>query len=190
MEEPEYSDQELLRIVRSDDEEFLKVLFRLYYNRLCTYAETLVKTKELAEEIVQDTFVDFWEKRDDIRIDHSVRAYIFRSVHNNCINHLKKSAVLRRYNQEMADEIAWHNELAVRNFNPEIIENLAAAETEFKLNKALEELPPQARKIFLMSRFEQQSYDQIAKALDLSVNTVKTHMKRTLTKLRRVFDRS
>jgi len=190
MEEPGYSDQELLRIIRSDDDEFLKVLFRLYYNRLCTYAETLVKTNELAEEIVQDTFVGFWEKREEIRIDHSVRAYIFRSVHNNCINHLKKSAVTRRYNQQLADEIVRHNELAVRNFNPEIIENLAAAETEFKLNRALDELPPQAKKIFLMSRFEQKSYEQIATAMGLSVNTVKTQIKRTLAKLRKVFDRS
>jgi RNA polymerase sigma-70 factor (ECF subfamily) len=163
------------------------VLFKLYYSRLCTYARTFVRIPELAEEIVQETFINFWEKRNEIEIDSSFKSYIFRSVHNNCINNLKKSEVLRRQSEKMAGEILYHNEVAMRNFSPEIIDRLVGEETERKLNMALDELPPEARKIFIMSRFDQLSYAEIAASLDISVNTVKTQMKRTLARLREIF---
>ena len=181
-------DHELLRLVKSSDEEFLGVLFRLYYSRLCTYAATFVKVHDIAEEIVQETFIKLWENREDIRIEYSFKSYIFRSVHNNCINYLKKTEVLHRQSELMASEIIYHNNIALRNFNPEIIDQLISEELEARLNTALNDLPPQARKIFILSRFEQLSYSEIADSLEISVNTVKTQMKRTLSKLREVFN--
>lgn len=182
-------DQELLGLIKNNDEEFLKILFKLYYSKLCNYAATFVKVPDLAEEIVQETFIKFWETRASIQIDNSFKSYIFRSVHNNCINYLKRSEVLRRQSKQMADEIIYHNELALRNFRPEIIDDLITGELEAKLNIVLSELPPQARKIFMMSRFEQLSYIEIANILKISVNTVKTQMKRTLGKLRIIFNK-
>jgi len=181
-------DHELLRLVKSGDEEFFGVLFRLYYSRLCTYAATFVKVHDIAEEIVQETFIKFWENREDIRIDYSFKSYIFRSVHNNCINYLKKTEVIHRQSELMAGEIIYHNNVALHNFNPEIIDQLISEELEARLNTALNDLPPQARKIFILSRFEQLSYSEIADSLEISVNTVKTQMKRTLSKLREVFN--
>jgi len=181
-------DHELLRLVKNNDEEFLKVLFKLYYSRLCSYATTFVKVRDIAEEIVQETFIKFWENRTAIQIDQSFKSYVFRSVHNNCINYLKKSEVLRRQSKQMADEIIYHNEVALRNFSPGIIDNLISEELEIKLNSVLNDLPLQARKIFMLSRFEQLSYNEIADTLKISVNTVKTQMKRTLSKLREIFD--
>jgi RNA polymerase sigma-70 factor (ECF subfamily) len=181
-------DYELFRLVKNEDEEFLKILFKLYYSRLCSYAATFVKSPDLADEIVQETFIKFWEYRSSIQVDSSFKSYIFRSVHNNCINYLKKSEVLRRQTRQMADEIIYHNELALRNFSPGIIDDLISEELEAKMNSALNDLPFQARKIFMLSRFEQLSYNEIADSLKISVNTVKTQMKRTLSKLRKVFD--
>ena len=89
-------DHELLRLIKNNDEEFLKILFKLYYSKLCIYATTFVKVPDLAEEIVQETFIKFWGNRNAIEIDRTFKSYIFRSVHNNCINYLKKSEVLRR----------------------------------------------------------------------------------------------
>lgn len=181
-------DHELFRLVKNSDEEFLGVLFRLYYSRLCSYAATFVKVPDLAEEIVQETFIKFWENREAIQIDYSFKSYIFRSVHNNCINYLKKSEVMRRQSELMTEEMIYHNNLALRNFSPEIIDKLISEELEAKLNIALNDLPPQARRIFILSRFEQLSYSEIADSLKISVNTVKTQMKRTLSKLREVFN--
>jgi RNA polymerase sigma-70 factor, ECF subfamily len=182
-------DHELLRQVKNSDEEFLGVLFRLYYSRLCTYAATFVKVPDIAEEIVQETFIRFWENRETIQIDFSFKSYIFKSVHNNCINYLKKSKVLRRQSELLYEEVIYHNNIALRNFNPEIIDQLISEELEEKLNSVLNDLPPQARKIFILSRFEQLSYTEIADSLKISVNTVKTQMKRTLSKLREIFKR-
>jgi RNA polymerase sigma-19 factor, ECF subfamily len=181
-------DHELFRLLKNDDEEFLKILFRLYYSRLCVYAVTIVKVPDLAEEIVQETFVHFWENRSAVDISYSFRSYIFRSVHNNCINFLKKSDVLRRRSRQMEEEILYHNETALRNFSPEVIDYLISGEMEARLSRELDELPPQARKIFMMSRYDQLSYLEIAGVLGISVNTVKTQMKRTLSRLRKIFN--
>jgi RNA polymerase sigma-70 factor (ECF subfamily) len=189
MDHSEDIDHEMLRLVKNGDEEFLKILFRLYYARLCVYAATFVRVPDLAEEIVQETIIKFWENRADIEINHSFRAYVFRSVHNNCINFLKKSEVLKRQSREMEEEILYHNEIALRNFNPDIIDNLISEEMEARLSVALNSLPPQAGKIFMMSRFDQLSYQEIADSLSISVNTVKTQMKRTLSKMREIFNR-
>ena len=181
-------EKELLRLIIEDDEHFMELLFKLYYSRLCTYATTFIKVPDLAEEIVQETFIHFWENRKLINIDVSFKAYIFRSVHNNCINYLKKNNVLRQQNKLMSDEIIYHNTVALLNFNSEIIDTLVSEELETKLNVALDDLPPQARKIFIMNRFDRLSYNEIATGLNISVNTVKTQMKRTIKKLRVVFD--
>jgi RNA polymerase sigma-70 factor, ECF subfamily len=181
-------DQELLRLMKNDDEKFLKMLFKLYYSKLCSYAAIFVKSPDLAEEIVQETFIKFWESRNELQIEHSFRSYIFRTVHNNCINYLKKSEVLRRQSKLMTEEIMYHNEVALRNFSPGIIDDIITEELQESLSNVINDLPPQARKIFLLSRFDQLSYSEIADKMKISVNTVKTQMKRTLSKLREIFD--
>lgn len=180
-------DHELLRLVKNNDEEYLKEIFRLFYSGLCSYATTFVKVPDLAEEIVQETFIKLWETRALMKVEISIKAYIFRSVHNNCINYLKNSEVLRRQSKRMTEEIIYHNKVALGNFSPAILDDLISEELEIKLHNTLNELPPQARKIFMMSRFDQLSYDEIAADLGISVNTVKTQMKRVLAKLRIIF---
>ena len=90
---------------------------------------------------------------------------------------------------QISDEIIYHNEVALQNFSSEIIESLVSGELELRLKNALDDLPPQSRKIFMMNRFDQLSYSEIAKELNISVNTVKTQMKRATKKLREIFDR-
>lgn len=179
-------EQELLSLIKNNEERFLELLFKLYYSRLCAYASIFIKVPDLAEEIVHETFIRFWENRTSLKIDISFRAYIFRSVHNNCINYLKKNAVLKRQFQLMSDEISYHNYLALQNFNSEIIDNLISEETEIKLNKLLDALPAQSRRIFLMNRFDNLSYSQIAAELNLSIETVRTQIKRALKKIRKI----
>ena len=180
-------EQELLHRIKNNDDRFLELLFKLYYSKLCVYATTFVKIPDIAEEIVQETFIKFWENRAAIKIDISFKAYMFRSVHNNCINYLKRSDVIRRLSKLMSDEINYHYEVAMLNFNSEIIDSLVSEELEHNLENAINDLPPQCSKIFLMNRFDQLSYGEIAKKLNISINTVKTQMKRALKRLREVF---
>jgi RNA polymerase sigma-70 factor (ECF subfamily) len=180
-------DPDLVKVIKNNDEEFFKILFRLYYSRLCVYAATFVRVPDLAEEIVQETFIKLWENRAVINVEKSFRAYIFRSVHNNCINYLKNSEVMRRQSAQMREEILYHNEVALRHLSSAIIDDLISEELEKKLNNVLDAMPPQARKIFMLSRFDQLSYQEIADDMGISVNTVKTQMKRALAKLRKIF---
>ena len=134
----ENRDHELLRLVKNNDEEYLNVIFKLYYSSLCSYATTFVKVPDLAEEIVQETFIKFWEKRAVINAEISVKAYIFRSVHNNCINYLKNSEVMRRQSKKMTEEILYHNEVALRNFSSSIIDELISEELRNKAEQRFE----------------------------------------------------
>jgi len=181
-------EQDLLKLIKNNDDRFFELFFKLYYSRLCAYASTLIKVPDLAEEIVQETFIKLWENRASIKIETSVKAYIFRCVHNNSINYIKRNDVIERLSKQMSDEINYHNEVALLNFKSEIIENLVSEELEYKLGSALNDLPSQCRKIFIMNRFDQLSYSEIATNMNLSINTVKTQMKRALRKLHEVFD--
>lgn len=181
-------DKELLYLDMNIDKRLLELLFKLYYSKLCAYATTFIKVSDLAEEIVQETFIKLWENRASIKVDISFKAYIFKSVHNNCINYLRRNNVLKRQSKQMVDDILYHNELILQNFSSDIIDNLVSEELESRLNNALDELPAQSRNIFIMNRFDKLTYSEIAKELDISVNTVKTQMKRAIKKLRVIFD--
>ncbi|MEQ8686168.1 MAG: sigma-70 family RNA polymerase sigma factor, partial [Imperialibacter sp.] len=67
----------------------LEVLFKQHYTELCRYALKLTRNNEVAEEVVQEVFVNFWERREEINISYSVKAYLVASVRNRSINYLK-----------------------------------------------------------------------------------------------------
>jgi RNA polymerase sigma-70 factor (ECF subfamily) len=181
-------EKELLILDVNIDKRLLELLFKLYYPRLCAYATTFIKVPDLAEEIVQETFIKLWENRASIKVDVSFKAYIFKSVHNNCINYLKRSNGIKLQSKQMVDDLLYHNDLTLQNFSSDIIDNLVSEELESRLKNALNELPAQCRNIFIMNRFDQLTYSEIAKELDISINTVKTQMKRAIKKLRVIFD--
>lgn len=83
----QYSDQDILEKLKSDNEAALDYLFLAYYEKLCLYAFTVLKNKDIAEEIVQDVFVKLWEQHRKLNIETSIKAYLFRTVHNHCINY-------------------------------------------------------------------------------------------------------
>jgi len=187
MAKEEKLEQELLELIqRNDDEKLFRLLFRLYYSKLCSYAMIFVKASDLAEEIVQETFIKLWENKATLKINRSLKAYLFRCVHNNCINYLTKNEVMKRQYKQIAEEITYHNQLALQNFRTDIIDQLVSEETERKITYLLDILPPQSRRIFFLSRFEGLSYQQIATELNLSVETVRTQIKRAIKKMKEI----
>lgn len=152
-------------------------LYSNYYVLLCTIADKYLKDKYLAEEIVGDVFLKYWEKYNEIIITTSVKAYLVRSVQNRCINYLEHNKV----KQKIENESTLFG-LAESDDYP--LGSLYEKELASLINQAMNALPEQCRKIFLLSRDEELTYEEISQRLNISVNTIKTQIKIALSKLR------
>lgn len=164
----------------ADDSEYaFQLLFDRYRNRIYQTAIRYLKSPVLAQEVVQDVFLKLWFERKNIRKDMPVEAWLFTIAKNNLLNRMKK----------LASE--WK---ALKNFRPS--DNSVSGNPEDKmqesqydqlLQEALQILPDQQRRVFLLSRNEHLTYAQIGEKLDISPLTVKTHMSRALESIRSFF---
>lgn len=129
-----------------------------------------------AEEIVQEMFFNFWQKKDKVDISISLEAYLFRSVRNACLNYLKHLKVREEH------RLATNEEL--RKKEQEVHDKMEALELQERIDRTIEQLPPERKKIFKMSRFEELKYKEIAEKLNISVKTVEVQMSKALKFLR------
>ncbi len=151
-------------------------LFKSYYSNLCGYALKYVWELDQAEEIVQDLFFNLWNKRSDLYISSSIESYLFRAVRNACLNYLKHKKVRENYASSMQD-----------TYNPGqgLVDNpLETLELQKKIDDSIEVMPPERKKIFLMSRYDGLKYKEIAEKLGISVKTVEAQMGKALKFLR------
>lgn len=151
-----------------------EVLFRSHYKALVGYANRLVANVEVSEDLVQQVFVNLWERRDQIEIEGSHRSYLLRSVHNACLNHFKHEQVKKDH--------ATH--ALITESNSESHDLLEEEELRERVFKHINELPEQCRKIFTMNRLDGLKYQQIADELNLSVKTVENQMGKALKHMR------
>jgi RNA polymerase sigma-70 factor, ECF subfamily len=156
-------------------------LFDDYYIILCVIACDIVKSKNLAEEIVDEVFISLWQKRESILIYKSIRAYLVKSVQNRCFNWLEQTkterSILTNINEiSVYDAIRWSDDYPLGN--------LLEKELQKIIQQSINALPEQCRNIFLLSRDKELTYEEISIQLNISVNTVKTQMKIALSKLR------
>lgn len=161
-----------------------ELLFKTYYPALCTFAYDFVNRHDLAEEIVQDTFLKIWEKYEDLDIQVSEKAYLYRAVQNNCLNFIKQNKIRAQYSGELFQQLESRISLFSLSSAPSAAEKLEQSELEQLAEKAIRKLPPQCQDVFRLSRFEQLSYPEISRHLGISINTVKTQMTRALQRLR------
>ncbi|MGV8090542.1 MAG: RNA polymerase sigma-70 factor [Mangrovibacterium sp.] len=151
-------------------------IYLLYYPRLLLFAIKLTGNKEESEEIVQDVFIRFWLKGSYSHIKFSIKAYLFRSVHNACLNYLKKAK---------GKETNSYAESVFVNETIEFCDPLLLDELETAIQKTVEELPAQCKKVFLLHRDEQLTYREIAENMNISVKTVETQISRAIKVLKK-----
>lgn len=165
-----------LHSIKSGDEKAFEHLFKAQYPILCGYARKYLDDTDQAEEIVQEMFFSFWQKKEKLEINTSLEAYLFRSVRNSCLNYLKHLKIREQYKLANNQEI--------RQKELEVHDNVVALELQEKIELVIEQLPPERKKIFKMSRYEELKYKEIAEKLSLSVKTVEAQMGKALKFLR------
>ncbi len=175
------STQNLWQKVKKGNIRAFEILYKCYFPCLCLYCYGVIPDEEIVKEIVNDVFLKIWDKRRDIDIQYGIKPYLFRCVHNACLDYkrLKKNT---RQNQiiDISDEI---RELA----DPDeeyIYQQITLKRLEKDVTASIDKLPDKCKEIFILSRYELLSYTEISERLNISVNTVKTQISRALDSLR------
>lgn len=177
------TDNNVMIYLKEGNEYAFRFVFDKYYDFLCMIADSYLRDEYISETIVGDIIYNLWEIRDNIDIKYSLRSYLVRSVKNRCINYLQQEYIQREISiNQYEDKAAIEELFFIENKHP--LENLLEQELENKINSVINELSPECRAVFKMSRFDGMKYEEIASELHISVNTVKYHMKNALGKLR------
>jgi RNA polymerase sigma-70 factor (ECF subfamily) len=166
------------------DEETYISLFRKYYVALCSYSRRYVGRKDVSEEIVSDTFLKIWENRKSLRINTSVKAYLFQAVCNNSLNYLRKL----KSEQLM---VAFFKETASENIGFTITsadleeQSLIMDNIDIKIGEAISQLPEQQQRAFKLKREEGKRTKEVAEIMGLSIKTVEMHLSKATLNLRK-----
>lgn len=159
--------------IRNGNEVAFNKAFDLYYSRLCFFADKILHDFDLSRSLAQQVFVDLWIKREKLRID-SLESYLYQSVRNAALDVLKHKKAELKYLSSLEKEETG-----------QITDLIEEAELADRINKAIQKLPEKCREIFVLCRFEELKYAEIADRLNISVKTVEMQIGIALKKLRK-----
>jgi len=165
------------KIQGGDIREFER-LFTKYYGPLCHHANKILKDMDMAEDLVQEFFYQFWKNREAFSLKLSLNGYLHRAIRNNALHYLEHRAVRKNYADQVARE------------SREAVQEKAQSDMELKdlgniINETLEQMPERCSRIFRMNRFEGMKYREIAMHLSVSVKTVEADMGKALQLFRK-----
>lgn len=166
------TEKDLFSSLKESDNDAFEFIFRLYYQPLKAFANTIVNDLYLAEDLVQDVFIHLWNNRTTVEVS-SPKAYLYNMVKNKALNSIRHNKVKQRH----ADEIL--------NTTVEFIsDELENNEVQIDILKAINKLPEHCKKIFIMSRMHSLKHKEIAEELNISIKTVKNQIGKALKILR------
>lgn len=168
------NEQEIIRRLRKGKTKAYQYIFSEYYEWLCNYVFNLCNDRALAEDIVQEAIVGLWEKRKTIIITTSLKNYLFKTCHNQFLQHIRS----RKIQFDTLDKIRWDviSEATLED-------DLHELKME-KLNFLINQLPPRCKEIFIQNKLEKRKYKEIALDMGISVKTVENQMSKALHFLR------
>ncbi len=150
-----------------NDLKAFKLFFETNYQLASLIAHRYTKDISIAEDITQDVFANIWNRRNEITLKTSLRSYLLAAI--------KKAAI--KHSQRKRDNIVSIEEGSIsETYEIDDEETFSNEELAVAINSAIEKLPPQQRRVFKLAYYEQLSYKEIATELEISTNTVKTHI--------------
>jgi RNA polymerase sigma-70 factor, ECF subfamily len=157
------------------DEKAFEMLFKTYFRDFVFLAQRYVKDLDTAREIAQEAFVSLWEKRGSIDPGGKVKSYLATSVHNRSLNHLRNN---RKFDQNLLvlEQLSGIPDAPAGSRSEE--------EMEAVISACIDELPEKCREIFILNRFENLKYREIADKLGISVKTVEAQMSKAIQHMR------
>jgi len=153
-----------------------EVLFNTFYSSLCSYANGFLNDLDASEEVVQEVMFKIWVHRERLVITSSVRSYLFRAVRNGCLNLMKHITIREEYKS--------YKEREDSTLQRSHEEEMMVTELEIKIREAIDRLPLERRRVFILSRYDGLTYREIAEKMGISVKTVENQMGSALRFLR------
>lgn len=160
---------------RNGDRVAFELVFSSYYSSLCYFARRMLSSDLVVEDVTQEVFLRLWQRHRNFNSPHSIKAYLYIVTRNACINISRKLETRRR------QEINYNNDMYA------VVEQHGGKSTgcDEQLRNAIRTLPPQCRKVILLSYFNGFPNREIAQQLSLSVSTVKNQKVRGISLLRK-----
>jgi len=171
-----YKEKEILEQVSLGDEKAFRRLFDHYWDNIYSVAFVFTKSSVLAEEMVQDVFLKVWQKRDQLPGIEKFEGWLFTIARNHILNTLRNKSAEQSFSEDLLQYFKETTNL------PE--QQLLLKESEQLISRAAAQLPEQQKKVFLLSRGQGMSHEEIARELGLSKLTIKTHMHMALKSMR------
>lgn len=151
-------------------------MYKRYVGYLVNVAVQKTDSADTAKELTQDVFLSLYLRKNDLETIHSLKAYLTTALKNKIFNHYERQLNKQKYEKSVATNL--------RIVTNDLQHDYEAKELNQLLQEKIQELPPQCRKVFLMSREEQLSHKEIAERLNISPNTVDQHIQKALKILR------
>ena len=173
---------ETISRLKNGDRDVFEILFHDNYRNLVLYAKKFVIDTEISRDLVQDVFIYMWDKREKLNINRSLSSYLFRAVHNGCINHLKRESTKESYIRNFLLSINEGSYCSAASDDAH--ELVVHKDLSERIELIVEGLPEQCRNIFRMSRFKGLKNKEIADIYAISPRTVETQLYRALKVLK------
>lgn len=161
----------LIRLIQLGDEKAFNYIFDIYFVAMCRFGYFYLNSQEEAEEIALDIFIHLWEKRMKLNIQLSLKSYLFQSMRNRCLNAIRD----RKKTCSLED---------VKELQQEEYPFLEMEELNRLIEEAILSLPEKCRLIFRKSREGQQTYQEIAAEMNISIKTVEAQISKALKKIK------
>lgn len=161
-------------------------LFAEYQGRFIRFASTYVDDYMVAEDIVMEAMMYYWENRFRLHSGSTPPAYILTTIKNKCLNYLRDCQYRQTVSQELKDHAEWKLSLQLATLEACNPDELFSKEIQELVKAALDKLPETTRRIFIMRRFEEKSYQEIALQMEMSVRGVEYHMAKATELLKKI----
>ena len=177
-----HSDLELINEIKNDNEESYRTLFFRYHSSLLIFALKFVD-REIAEDFLQETFLNIWKNRKKIEVTTSLSGYLFTIIKNRCFKFLKEEQAKTNYKENYSLKL---KEQELRFFiNSEM--SLLEFDTKDRIQKVISQLPRKCKEVFCENRFEGFSYQDIAEKHNISIKAVEKQISKALKLFREEF---
>ncbi|MES3017703.1 MAG: RNA polymerase sigma-70 factor [Bacteroidota bacterium] len=167
-------DTELMDRLRAGDDLALKVIYKKYWNQLYTSAFNMLQDQQACEDIIQELFINLWNKREQIEIKASLKSYLFASVRYEVYRQVRHGSVREDIFENIQDRLQTPSEYG----------NIEHRELLSYINSIVNNLSEKCKVVYKLSREEQLSHKEIASKLHISPKTVENHLNKALRQLR------
>ena len=177
MKERNYEELFIFNRMVDGDKEAFRFFFDRYYTDLCNFVNIYIRDSTISEEIVQDIYVYFWEKKRKINIESSVRSYLMRASKNKSLNYIRNEKIKLNIYEKLS---------RATEVSEDMPDNILDTNQLRKIiDESVNQLPEKCREVYLLAKSKNMSYKEIAGELGISLKTVENHMGKALKRLRK-----